>query len=90
MVVCVPRESESELEVDGVAADILNTHQLSLCKCKNSKIVSFLHILLSVSASVWRLSWFGGHLGRRETEEKAAGSRDFPHPSFLTWLNYLE
>lgn len=32
MVVCVPRESESELEVDGLAADILNRHQLALGK----------------------------------------------------------
>ena len=30
MVVCVPRVSESELEVDGLAADILNKEQVSL------------------------------------------------------------
>lgn len=30
MMVCVPRASESELEVDGLAADVLNRQQLSL------------------------------------------------------------
>lgn len=32
MVVCMPRVSVCELEADGVAADILNRHELSMCK----------------------------------------------------------
>ena len=30
MLVCTPRVSESELEVDAIAADILNREQLSV------------------------------------------------------------
>ena len=32
MVVCMPRVSVCELEADGLAADILNRHELSMCK----------------------------------------------------------
>ena len=35
MVLCVPRSSVCELEVDAVAADILNRQELSLGNCNN-------------------------------------------------------
>lgn len=61
----------TELEVDVLAADILNRHELSLGEFSQRPSVSQSSItyISCHACSVRRLPWSGSHLGGRETEK---------------------
>ena len=78
----------SELEVDGLAVDIVNRQQqLSLSAFCDQTSFSKQSLLLNIfrsSHSLWRVPRFGGHLGRGERSAATDGTQHKPDPSPLS------